>query len=77
MHRYTHQFKTPEVNLLPSTLEVSWKPQPRVSTGLAKTPERLLNEAVGFPSFTRNLEIHKLQSRMSGAWTGGQLTGGG
>ena len=77
MHRYTHQFKTPEVNLLPSTLEVSWKPQPRVSTGLAKTPDRLLNEAVGFPSFTRNLEIHKLQSRMSGAWTCGQLTGGG
>lgn len=77
MHRYTHQFKTPEVNLLPSTLEVSWKPQPRVSTGLAKTPERLLNEAVGFPSFTRDLEIHKLQSHMSGAWTCGQLTGGG
>lgn len=77
MHQYAHQFKTPEVTLLPSTPQVSWKPQPEVSTGLARTPERLLNEAVGFPSLTRNLEIHKLQSRVSGAWACGQLTGGG
>lgn len=77
MYQYAHQFKTPEVNLLPSTPEVSWKPQPGGSTRLAKTLERLLNEAVGFPSFTCNLEIHKLQSHMSRAWACGQLTGGG
>lgn len=54
--------KPPEVNLLPSIPEVSWRPQPGAATGLTKTSERLLNEAVRFPSFAHDLEICKLQS---------------